>query len=608
MDETTSPTLPSPTLPLKVSLGGTQSYERDVDDDAQAKALVVFELIEDEQWNDLLEYIQSTPTAAKCRNQVSNSAHFNLPLHEVCRRQPPVRVVNALLDAYDEAVVVPGQYGFLPLHVACGSGASGEVVTRLLEAFPAATRCRDDLKDSLPLHLAAKWGASEDVLVQVLTTHPEGCFMRDSTGKTPLDLAWQAPESESKRATISALQAAPILVASAKSAARTVEREMESRLRAMQEAHSEFIRQLEHRHEQEKTEFLQLEVEFHEELATEKERNCELAELILNQRKAEFKESDHKKVHMERLESQRREYQERWENHNARLKAALDGLFDSPSLNGEKVTNDHKSWRQLMDVEVLPSLGGEVEQVAFLVKNYRRAKDELAKVSGNLLDRDETIISLKESLDKKKRDIHALTEKVNQMELDCQAWGERVQKMTSINREAVQELNSAKNEINRLSRKCESQQQLLEEFKVKQKMQETRMLTVKNLVVSLASNVGSWGDFDEPSVCGMLTVETSTPQKGKRATLSSSRNASPKIATNVDVLLDNGQNVSSITQETFEISTGSTINLVEDNQDKPDIKDYDASFESMPLKARRTSVESATTQTTTKADDDNEET
>jgi hypothetical protein len=213
-----------------------RSFDSSVDSD-RSRAHLLFELIENGEWQKVAECLQETPQAARYRNRTPNSVQCNLPLHEACRMQPPLHVVNLLLDIYDEAVHTPGQYGFLPLHIACGTGASYEVVVRLLDVYPAATRCRDDVKDSLPLHMAAQWGASEDVLMEILTTHPEGSYIRDASGKTPLDHANALPEGQTKQYAITALETAPILVATAKSAARRVEQEMESRLRGLQDAH-----------------------------------------------------------------------------------------------------------------------------------------------------------------------------------------------------------------------------------------------------------------------------------------------------------------------------------------------------------------------------------
>ena len=557
----------SPSLSLTHSVSQSQSCESEEEGSLRSTATVVFELIEDEQWNDFVEYIQANPKAVQCRHRVPNSVHFNLPLHEVCRRQPPWRVVNLLLDMYDEAAVTPGQYGFLPLHIACGSGASFEVVTRLLDAYPAATRARDETKGSLPLHLAAKWGASEKVLMEILTTHPEGCFVRDTSGKTPLDLARKLPESDEQKIAIAALETAPILVAAAKSAARRVELEMESRIRGMQESHKEFIREMEERHEEEKTEFLQLEVQFHNELATEKERNCELAELILNHRKTEFKESDQKKSHMKRLDVQRREAQERWENHKVALKAALEGKFDSPLVNNfEEGTRDRSTGRPSVDTDLSSPSCDDLEQVALLVKSYRRTKEALAKASGDLLDREDTIISLKESVEKKMEEVQGLNNMLSESESayrECQA---RLEKLEAVHRGTLQELNSAKNEMNRLTRKCDGQLLQLEESSRRKKQQDTRMLKVKDIVAMLTHNVNSWGDLEDPSVNDTSSSNGfSTPKRSsvRRGPQSFSRDPSPIISPVVSPIvvgMDKVQNVSSCTQETSESSVWSKNN------------------------------------------------
>lgn len=528
-------------------IGQSRSYESEGETSVQSKSRRVFELIEAEKWNDLIEHIQETPESAKCRHRIPNSVQCNLPLHEVCRRQAPLYVVNFLLDMYDEAVLTPGQFGFLPLHIACGSGASYEVVARLLDAYPAAARCRDDTKDSLPLHLAAQWGASEEVLMEILTTHPEGSFLKNRSGKTPMDLALELPDGDDKEIAVAALGTAPILVATARAAARKVEQEMESRLRGMQDAHNEFIRQMESRHEDEKTEFLQLEVQFHNELAIEKERNCELAELILNQRKSEFKDSDERKMHIKRLDVQRREYQERWERHKNGLKAVLDGndIDEDGMPHGEK---------SLDGVDGSFS-DEELERVALLARQHKRTKEELTRLSGELFDRDDLIMSLQESVEKKKREAKSLTAKLTKTESERQEFEERVRKMAAIHRGTLQELNSAKNEMNRLSRRCDSQMQQLDECKRKLKLQGAQMTIVKDIVASLTKNVQEWPALDDSSTieATSLPPEAWTPQRrrvNKGTTISVNRETSPIFETST---IDSGPEPQEASMEPYTV-------------------------------------------------------
>lgn len=241
---------------------------------------VVYSLIECRDWEGVTNFFEAVPQAAKMGDRMtmamtaaphhhSNTllrkgcTQENLPLHEVCRHQPPIELVTLLLELHEDAVRLPGRYGYLPLHFACSTGASVEVVARLMEVHPAATRCRDEIDDALPLHLAARWGASEDVLMEILTAHPEGSFMRDASGKSPLDHARSLPAtSEIRSYAVNALETAPIFVATAKAAAARMTQEYETRIQGMQEAHAEYVRQLEDRQEEEKTCFMQLELQF----------------------------------------------------------------------------------------------------------------------------------------------------------------------------------------------------------------------------------------------------------------------------------------------------------------------------------------------------------
>ena len=59
------------------------------------------------------------------------------PLHLVCKLpNPPADIVQALLEEAPDTVILADTHGWIPLHRACASGASGEVLKILTNAYP----------------------------------------------------------------------------------------------------------------------------------------------------------------------------------------------------------------------------------------------------------------------------------------------------------------------------------------------------------------------------------------------------------------------------------------------------------------------------------------
>lgn len=74
----------------------------------------------------------------------------------------------------------------LPLHAALVFGATDDMILKILNAYPMATRGRD-VKGRLPIHLAMEHNASEVVVGKMLETFPKGFFARDKKNCEPLD-------------------------------------------------------------------------------------------------------------------------------------------------------------------------------------------------------------------------------------------------------------------------------------------------------------------------------------------------------------------------------------------------------------------------------------
>ncbi|KAL3925574.1 MAG: hypothetical protein SGILL_000325 [Bacillariaceae sp.] len=162
------------------------------------KLVEIFTVIEKRRWDDLDQLVRLYPHAASfpCPKNLRTCAKGNLMLHEVCRNTPPANLVSVLIAQSSEAVKAKGGKGYLPLHYACATGASLEVVERLVNAFPASIRTRDTNDLMIPLHFACKWGATTDVIDYLVRTHPEGKQVRDIYAKTPSDYASDLGQEE----------------------------------------------------------------------------------------------------------------------------------------------------------------------------------------------------------------------------------------------------------------------------------------------------------------------------------------------------------------------------------------------------------------------------
>lgn len=164
-----------------------------------AIVIAIFAAIEKRRWDEFLELISPFPDAGShpCPKNLKTATKGNLMLHEAARNCPPVSAIKFLLTQNKDAARSKGGKGYLPVHYACATGASVEVVETLLDAYPASIRTRDTNDLMIPLHFACKWGASSDVIDLLVRTHPEGKQVRDIYAKTPADYASELGDDRS---------------------------------------------------------------------------------------------------------------------------------------------------------------------------------------------------------------------------------------------------------------------------------------------------------------------------------------------------------------------------------------------------------------------------
>ena len=110
-----------------------------------------------------------------------------LPIHIACQSHASAEVVSVLLSFYPQGAADKDCLGRLPLHYACSNGASVEVVEELLSANPWSASA-EDIHGWLPIHVACHFGASTDVVKALMTANPDSIEARTEKGSTPMTL------------------------------------------------------------------------------------------------------------------------------------------------------------------------------------------------------------------------------------------------------------------------------------------------------------------------------------------------------------------------------------------------------------------------------------
>mmetsp|Transcript_8709 Transcript_8709/g.12853 ORF Transcript_8709/g.12853 Transcript_8709/m.12853 type:complete len:846 (+) Transcript_8709:57-2594(+) len=150
----------------------------------------LYKLIENQEWSFALDRAKRHPGEAKIwfvLRQDGKGWWRQLPIHELCKLNPPTAVMDALLDAYVEGAQIVDHYGILPIHLACWGASSAGVVRSLIDAYPTGVRTKDK-KGMLPLHSACWGGASEEVINILIKAYPQSIEVVDDYGRTPLKI------------------------------------------------------------------------------------------------------------------------------------------------------------------------------------------------------------------------------------------------------------------------------------------------------------------------------------------------------------------------------------------------------------------------------------
>jgi ankyrin repeat protein len=142
---------------------------------------------------------------SRCQSHSHEAAHLDRRggscLHAACSKNPPVSVVQAILQACrrnGEVVLERDKSGRTPLMIAISSSADLELIETLLKSSQRAASVRDHL-GHLPLHLASiRFDNDQDALIRLLLNiFPEAAGRESNNGQTSLQCAIEAEASAS---------------------------------------------------------------------------------------------------------------------------------------------------------------------------------------------------------------------------------------------------------------------------------------------------------------------------------------------------------------------------------------------------------------------------
>jgi len=177
-------------------------------------------LRDDTDWeNVILLLMKENPAAIDCTSE-------NTALHLVLEHNPSLKLVQRMIELHQTSktsstssrsmraatnkkkktrnkkkclLKMKDVQGQLPLHVAVEHVASADVVLKIIQSYPEATRCRRQEHDkSLPLHCAVSFGCSGSVLTQIIRAFPDALSQKEQSGNTPLHLLFHM-ETNMKR-------------------------------------------------------------------------------------------------------------------------------------------------------------------------------------------------------------------------------------------------------------------------------------------------------------------------------------------------------------------------------------------------------------------------
>ena len=152
-----------------------------------------------------VEVIDALYEANRMSLRQKESAYRRIPLHIACRSDASPDVVKRLLKYYPEGAAADDSLGRLPIHYRLSNGADDETIDALLKSCPGSARAFDR-RGWLPLHVAASVGASPHVIQSLVEAYPDAVLLATNKGSTPRRCLNMAPHSPHRDANTAFLQ------------------------------------------------------------------------------------------------------------------------------------------------------------------------------------------------------------------------------------------------------------------------------------------------------------------------------------------------------------------------------------------------------------------
>ena len=164
----------------------------------------LLDLIHNRQWEKLEEVAEQRDLFKMISEHIQQSEEFNgmTLLHAVIKYNPPIQVLETMIQAHSDAIRGQDCLGRTPLHVACGTGSDSSIIRMLVRVYPEACDVQD-IDGRTPLHIACDVGCvlfkgdqtprsppTIDVVRALLSGSLESVLVEDEDGLPPITYAF----------------------------------------------------------------------------------------------------------------------------------------------------------------------------------------------------------------------------------------------------------------------------------------------------------------------------------------------------------------------------------------------------------------------------------
>jgi ankyrin repeat protein len=127
------------------------------------------------------------------KNLLERAAYYKnsdkvTPLHYLAGSNPPLSLLDDILNPAPDVVTLQDANGKLPLHWACCNNVSCNVIRNLLKKYPKAAEVQDYV-GCTPLHYGCHYGDSIDAIKVLLKETNEAAKIPNDEGDFPLHIS-----------------------------------------------------------------------------------------------------------------------------------------------------------------------------------------------------------------------------------------------------------------------------------------------------------------------------------------------------------------------------------------------------------------------------------